>query len=169
MEGKAPMNDLEALGIVAILIGLLVVVSLGFSSVHPVNQSTQSLDYHQIARQDAINAGINPDLFERQINQESGFNPNAVSSAGAIGIAQIEPTTAAGWNVNPHDPIASLQAAADAMAHYYNAYHSYPMALAAYNAGTGALNNAIANCGLSWETCVPSETQGYIVTIMGGQ
>ena len=164
------MNDLEALGIVAILIGLLVVVGLGFGTpIKQPDQLNQPLSYHQIARQDAVNAGIDPDIFERQINQESGFNPDAVSSVGAIGIAQIMPGTASAWNVDPHDPIASLQAAANAMVRYYNAYHSYPMALAAYNAGTGALNTAIANCGLNWETCVPIETQGYIASIMGGQ
>ena len=160
------MDDLEALGIVAILIGLLVVVGLGFGS--PI-KSSQPLNYHQIARQDAINAGIDPDLFERQINQESGFNPFAISRAGAIGIAQFEPSTAQGLGIDPHDPIQSLQGAAQLMASYYHTYHSYPMALAAYNAGTGALNTAIANCGLNWETCVPIETQGYIASIMGGQ
>ena len=44
-------------------------------------------EYVAIARQDAIDAGIPPDYFVRQINQESGFNPNAVSPAGAVGIA----------------------------------------------------------------------------------
>src|SRR5207302_1257091 len=83
---------------------------------------------HAIARQDAIDNGLNPDLFERQINQESGWNPNAVSQMGAIGIAQIMPRTAAGWNVDPHDPVASLSAAAKAMAWYQNHYGSYEKA-----------------------------------------
>src|SRR4249920_847941 len=47
-----------------------------------------------LAGQDAASAGISPDIFVRQINQESGFNPSAVSPAGAIGIAQFEPATA---------------------------------------------------------------------------
>ncbi len=161
------MDDLEALAIVIILIGLVVIVGLGFGP-SPI-KSSQSFDYHQLARQDALNAGINPDLFERQINQESGFNPFAISRAGAIGIAQFEPSTAQGLGIDPHDPIQSLQGAARLMASYYNTYHSYPMALAAYNAGTGALNTAISNCGLNWEACVPAETQGYIVAITGGQ
>src|SRR5207244_4098322 len=42
--------------------------------------------YIAIAQQDAIDAGIPPDYFVRQINQESGFNPNAYSPAGAEGI-----------------------------------------------------------------------------------
>ncbi|HKV01676.1 MAG TPA: transglycosylase SLT domain-containing protein, partial [Ktedonobacteraceae bacterium] len=52
--------------------------------------------YVAIAQQDAIAAGIPPDYFVRQINTESGFNPNAVSPAGAVGIAQFLPSTAAG-------------------------------------------------------------------------
>jgi soluble lytic murein transglycosylase-like protein len=163
------MNDLEAIGFVAILIGLLVVVGLGFSPIKSSQPLTnQALDYHQIARQDALNAGINPDIFERQINQESGFNPSAVSQAGAIGIAQIMPSTAQGWNVDPHDPVASLQAAANAMASYLHTYGSYDKALACYNAGCSALDTALARCGPNWETCVPSETQGYIAAIVGG-
>jgi soluble lytic murein transglycosylase-like protein len=47
--------------------------------------------YIAIARQDAIEAGISPDLFVRQINRESGFDPQALSPAGAQGIAQFMP------------------------------------------------------------------------------
>ena len=57
--------------------------------------------YVAIARQDAINAGISPDYFTRQINLESGFNPNASSPSGAVGIAQFLPSTAAGLGINP--------------------------------------------------------------------
>src|SRR5579863_5153003 len=61
-------------------------------------QSNQSLplvilpksQYIAIAQQDATAAGISPDYFVRQINQESGFNPNAVSPSNAEGIAQFE-------------------------------------------------------------------------------
>ena len=127
-----------------------------------------SLDYRQLARQDAINFGLNPDLFERQINQESGFNPNAVSPAGAIGIAQIMKSTAAGWHVDPWDPVASLSAAADHMAWYVNHYGGYDRALACYNAGCPSLQSALSRCGSAWRTCLPAETQRYIVAIVGG-
>lgn len=125
------------------------------------------LDYHQLARQDATNAGISADLFEKQINQESGFNPNAVSPAGAVGIAQIMPSTAAGWNVDPHDPVASLSAAASAMARYYTTYQRYDKALAAYNCGTDCVNTAMARYGVNWRAGVPAETDRYIRAIMG--
>lgn len=124
-------------------------------------------DYHALARQDATDNGISADLFERQINQESGFNPNAVSPMGAIGIAQIMPSTATGWHVDPHDPVASLSAAASAMARYNNQYGSYQKALAAYNCGTYCVNTAIAQYGVNWRTDVPAETDRYITAIMG--
>jgi len=67
-------------------------------------------DYRAIAKQKAEKYGLLPDVFLRQIQQESGFNPGAVSEAGALGIAQIMPSTARGWGVNPRDPVASLDA-----------------------------------------------------------
>ena len=124
--------------------------------------------YVAIARQDAINAGIPPDYFVRQIYAESGFDPNASSPAGAVGIAQFEPGTAAGLGINPYDPIQALSGAARLMASYAIQYNGdYAKALAAYNAGGGNLDNAISSCGAGWLNCVPAETQNYIYKIMG--
>ncbi len=124
--------------------------------------------YVAIARQDAINAGIPPDYFVRQIYAESGFDPNASSPAGAVGIAQFEPGTAAGLGINPYDPIQALSGAARLMASYAIQYNGdYAKALAAYNAGGGNLDNAVSACGAGWLNCVPAETQNYIYKIMG--
>lgn len=120
-----------------------------------------------IAQQDAVNAGIDPTYFVRQINLESGFNPNAVSPGGAEGIAQFEPGTAAGLGINPFNPIQALQAAAQMMARYYHMYGDYAKALAAYNAGPANLQNAVNSCGANWLSCMPAETQNYVHTIMG--
>jgi len=123
-------------------------------------------DYRALARQDATNAGIDPNLFVRQINEESGFNPNAYSSEGAIGIAQFLPTTAQGLGINPRDPVASLQGAAQLMASYVRKYGDYRHALAAYNCGSGCLERAMRRC-LYFYWCVPAQTQRYIDAIMG--
>jgi Transglycosylase SLT domain len=124
--------------------------------------------YVAIAQQDAIAAGIPPVYFVRQINTESGFNPNAVSPAGAVGIAQFLPSTAAGLGINPWDPIQALQGAAKMMASYASTYGGdYAKALAAYNAGSGTVQNAVNNCGARWLNCVPAQTQDYIFKIMG--
>jgi len=116
-------------------------------------------DYQAIARQAAARHGLDPNIFLRQIRQESGFNPNAVSPAGAIGIAQIMPATARGWGVNPRDPKAALEAAAANMARYVKQFGSYRNALIAYNAGPGAVGRG----------SLPAETQNYVKTILGGR
>lgn len=67
------------------------------------------------------------------------------------------PSTAAGWGVNPDDPIASLDAAAKHMAQYVKKYGSYRNALVAYNAGPGRVGGTL-----------PAETVNYINKILGG-
>src|SRR6266702_2210214 len=133
----------------------------------PLMQFPQS-PYVDIAQQDAIAAGIPADYFVRQMNQESAFNPNAVSPAGAEGLAQFMPGTAAGLGINPWDPVQALRAAANLMGSYTRSYGGdYAMSLAAYNAGTGAVQHATYVCGSSWMNCLPSETRNYIYVIMG--
>ena len=125
-------------------------------------------EYVAIARQDAIDGGISPDYFVRQIYEESGFNPNAVSPAGAVGIAQFIPSTAAGLGINPRDPISVLRGAAQMMAKSARQYGGdYAKALAAYNAGSGTVNHAVNACGSAWMNCLPAETRHYIYVIMG--
>lgn len=124
--------------------------------------------YIAIAQQDATAAGISPVYFVRQINQESGFNPAAVSPAGAVGIAQFLPSTAAGLGIDPWNPIQALRGAAQLMARYAQTYGGdYAKALAAYNGGSGTVQYAVNNCGTNWLNCLPSETRHYIFVIMG--
>jgi len=116
-------------------------------------------DYRKAARRAAQRYGLDPDVFERQIEAESGFNPNAVSPKGATGIAQIMPATARGWGVNPRDPIASLNAAAEHMAADVKRYGSYENALRAYNAGPAAIQRSKSY----------AETNAYVAKILGGR
>jgi len=105
--------------------------------------------------------GIDPDIFVRQINQESGFNPNAVSSAGARGIAQFMPATAKGFSIDPMEPMQALDAGARYMKNGLAKYGTYELALAAYNAGGGNVEK--------YKGIPPfKETQHYVKTIMGG-
>lgn len=127
-----------------------------------------SADYMSIARQAAVNAGISPDYFVRQIQQESGFNPNAGSPAGAQGIAQFMPATAASLGINPYDPVQALDGAARLMASLNAQFGgNYAKALAAYNAGAGAVNSAVAQGGGNWLSYMPAETRNYVAVIMG--
>ncbi len=133
----------------------------------PMSYKTTNATYWDIAWQAATYYGINPNLFERQINQESGFNPWALSPAGAEGIAQFMPATAASMGVNPWDPVSSLWGAARLMAQLNNQFGNYAMALAAYNAGPGAVQYAIKAGGNSWYYYLPYETRNYVSVIMG--
>jgi surface antigen len=152
----------------------------GFSAIvspkgTPASGPLPNSPYVATAQADATAFGLPPDLFVRQINVESGFNPNALSPAGAEGIAQFEPGTAAGLGVNPWDPVQALRAAAHLMATYVATYGGdYGKALAAYNFGAGdaqagtGLAGALQRCGVQWFGCLPAETQNYINAILGG-
>src|SRR5690349_10735167 len=92
------------------------------------------------ARRIARNHGIRPGLFTALVNQESGWNPNAVSPAGARGYTQLMPGTAASLGVNPNNPIQNLRGGAEYLGKLLHQFHgNEKLALAAYNAGPGAV------------------------------
>ena len=100
-------------------------------------------------------------LLAAQAYKESGFNPFARSDAGAVGIAQFMPGTARDYGLtNPFDPTAAIDAQAHLMRDLLREFASVPLALAAYNAGSGR----VAAC-----MCVPPipETQAYVAAILG--
>ena len=104
---------------------------------------------------------VSAGLLSAQLYAESNFNPFARSSAGAQGIAQFMPGTARSYGLtNPYDAAASIDAQAHLMRDLLRRFASVPLALAAYNAGPGA----VARCG-----CIPPypETQGYVARILG--
>lgn len=79
-------------------------------------------------------------LLAAVAQQESGGNPNAVSPAGAEGLMQLMPSTAAGMGVNALDPAQAISAAAQILHRNLSEFNgSIPLALAAYNAGAGAV------------------------------
>lgn len=137
--------------------------SADFSYTPPSNSTpAPNGKYQQLAYKDAVANGINPAEFVAQIQQESGFNPNVVSPAGAQGIAQFMPSTSASVGVNPLDPVAALSAAAKLMANYVRQYGSEAAALASYNAGPAAYQSAVGKGGSNWMSYLPAETQNYI-------
>lgn len=104
---------------------------------------------------------VQPLLLAAQLKAESDFNPNAVSSAGAQGIAQFMPGTARSVGLtNPFDPRASIMAQAKLMGLLIKQFGSIPKALAAYNAGPGAVQK--------YGGIPPfAETQSYVAKIIG--
>ena len=99
-------------------------------------------------------------LLAAQIYAESNFNPFARSPAGAQGIAQFMPGTARAMGLtDPFDAVAAIDAQAHLMRDLLRRFASVPLALAAYNAGPGA----VAGC-----MCIPPypETRGYVARIL---
>lgn len=110
-------------------------------------------------------------LFERQIGQESGYDPEVVfgmrrSSAGAEGIAQLMPQYYP--NVARSDPEEALVAGAETMRHYLTAWDGdVRKSLASYNAGLGRVRSLVEAHGENWEAALPAETRTYLSQILG--
>jgi hypothetical protein len=104
---------------------------------------------------------VSAHLLAAQLYAESNFNPFARSPAGAEGIAQFMPGTAATMGLeDPFDATAAIDAQAHLMRDLLGRFGSVPLALAAYNAGPGA----VAECG-----CIPPypQTRAYVTRILG--
>lgn len=117
--------------------------------------------YLTMAKQAARKYSVPEDLFLRLVQQESGWKPKARSHKGAIGLAQLMPDTAATLGVDPHDPKQNLEGGARYLAQQYRTFKSWRLALAAYNAGPGAVKK---------HNGVPPyrETRNYVKKIWGG-
>ena len=112
-------------------------------SIMRTNPRLNSLDALRLAIDATLSARrarLNGDFFGATILQESAFDPFAISSAGALGIAQFMPSTADEFSINPLNPREAMDGSARLLASYVRRYHSYALALAAYNAGPLAVD-----------------------------
>ena len=118
------------------------------------------MDYRSLASQIAVEEGVDPDLFMRLVEAESSFDPNATSSAGAIGLTQLMPGTASDLGIDPTDPVQNLRGGARYLKQQLDSFGDPTLALAAYNAGPGNVRK--------YGGIPPfKETQAYIDRILG--
>lgn len=116
--------------------------------------------YYEPILRSAARWGVPPALMAGQLMAESGFNPTAGSPAGAQGIAQFMPSTAAAYGLtDPYDPVAAIDAEAHLMSDLLLQFGSPELALAAYNAGPAPVEAC---------DCIPPypETQAYVTRIL---
>ncbi|MGI3184876.1 lytic transglycosylase domain-containing protein [Nioella aestuarii] len=137
--------------------------------LRPDTEAEESIPYYdgsyngpwlEVARSAARRHGIPEDLFLRLVQQESGWDLDAVSHAGAIGLAQLMPDTAALLGVDPHDANENLDGGARYLAQQFRRFGDWRLALAAYNAGPEAV---VAHDGIP----PYAETQEYVRAILG--
>jgi hypothetical protein len=118
-----------------------------------------SQEFDQIIQQAATEFGVEPALIKAVISVESNGNPEAVSPAGAQGLMQLMPKTAADLGVtNPFDPVQNIRAGARYLSQLQNRYQGdRQLTLAAYNWGMGNLERK--------PEALPRETRNYIVRV----
>ena len=113
--------------------------SQGYTAASQSALSSCPADLEAIFQEASSLYGVSCDLLKSIAKAESGFNPNAVSHAGAVGIMQLMPGTAASLGVtNSYDPRENILGGAKLMAQLLSRYNgNTALALAAYNAGSG--------------------------------
>jgi soluble lytic murein transglycosylase-like protein len=128
----------------------------------PTAESGGSGQYESLIERAAARNGVEPAVLHGLIQQESGFDPTATSSAGAAGLTQLMPGTASSLGVaNPLDPAESIEGGARYLGQLMSEFGGNTAdALAAYNAGPGAVQEYGG---------VPpySETESYVSNVLG--
>jgi soluble lytic murein transglycosylase-like protein len=130
--------------------------------IRTTSRSRRNTTYDSLITEHATSHGIRADLVRAVIQAESAFNPTARSVKGAMGLMQLMPATATDYNVlNPYDPAQNIRAGVAYLKSLLTKYgQNEELALAAYNAGPGAVKKYGA---------VPPyrETRDYIARIQG--
>lgn len=142
-----------------------------------LNESARMKKDKSSSLQMAGGGPIDDTLLAAQRYQESKFNPNAVSPAGALGVAQFMPHVwegLQGQGVIPKhakatDPAYAIPAQRYLMDRLYKRFGDTEKALAAYNWGEGNLNKALRTYGDAWKDNLPRETRDYIEKVLGYQ
>lgn len=126
----------------------------------PAYRGAYKGEYLEVAKAAARKHGVPEDLFLRLVQRESGWNPVAVSTKGATGLAQLMPETAEHLGVDINDAEDNLEGGARYLRMMYDKFGTWELALAAYNAGPGAVEE---------HDGIPpfAETENYVKAILG--
>jgi soluble lytic murein transglycosylase-like protein len=137
--------------------GQPIVPAYAYSDVNPPPVPPQ---FATALKQAAVSANISPTLLAALVWQESRWNPQALSSKGAMGLAQLMPATARDLGVNAADPIANLSGGARYLRYLLDEFDgNVEKALAAYNAGPGRVRSAGGVPAIA-------ETRNYVASIV---
>jgi soluble lytic murein transglycosylase-like protein len=126
----------------------------------PAYRGNYKGEYLEVAKAAARKNGVPEDLYLRLVQRESGWNPSALSTKGATGLAQLMPDTAEHLGVDINDAEENLDGGARYLRMMYDKFGTWELALAAYNAGPAAVEEADG---------IPpfDETQTYVKAILG--
>jgi soluble lytic murein transglycosylase-like protein len=126
----------------------------------PAYRGSYKGEYLAVAKTVARKHGVPEDLFLRLVQQESGWNPVAVSVKGAAGLAQLMPETARNLGVDINDAEENLEGGARYLRMMFDKFGTWELALAAYNAGPAAVEQ--------YDGIPPyAETETYVQAILG--
>ncbi|MBX2859608.1 MAG: lytic transglycosylase domain-containing protein [Vampirovibrio sp.] len=135
------------------------------NQIQPPKESVPELKNYleDLVERQAGKEGLDPNLVKALVQTESAFNPKAVSKAGAMGLMQLMPGTANELGVkDAFNPVQNINGGTKYLKTLMGKYDSVPKALAAYNAGPGAVDK--------YSGIPPyKETQNYVQRIMSLQ
>ena len=140
---------------------------LGYSGSLDANLQTDLTSPYDAYFEEAANTYNVPVALLLAMGQvESGFNPNVVSSAGAIGIMQLMPGTATSLGVDdPYDPRQNIMGGAKYVSQLIDQFQDFPNALELVIAGYNAGPQAVVNAG--YQVPAYKETQNHVQKVMG--
>jgi soluble lytic murein transglycosylase-like protein len=131
-------------------------------SAFAAGEETGSVPFASTIEAACAKYGLNPNLLAGLIEQESHFDPTVGSAAGAQGLTELMPETASSLGVtDPHDPTQSIEGGARLLSEKLKEFGgNTELALAAYNAGSGAVQQ--------YNGIPPyPETEGYVQKVLG--